>query len=174
MSKKNLGLSRVSLFIALLAVVIAISPSYLCAIEPNQKAPDFSLPSLQGKSVNLSDYRGKVVYLDFWASWCAPCQHTLPWMSVLQKKYAAQDFVVLAVSVDKNKADAEKALAKFAPSFEVLLDATGVAASKYALPKMPTSFLIGKDGSVVSIHPGFGEGDDVKIEAEISRLLSIR
>lgn len=142
------------------------------AIEQADTPPNFSLRTADGQTVSLSDYRGKVVYLDFWASWCGPCKRTLPWMQQLQQRFNARGFEVVAVNLDTTRAEAEKLLGGAPVSFTVLFDPSGTVASKYEIPSMPTSMLIGRDGRVVAVHSGFENGDGVVIEQQIANLLN--
>lgn len=165
------------LMIALLLASSALLPKFIgnaLALNQSEVPPEFSLISQSGKTVSLSDYRGKVVYLDFWASWCGPCRHTLPWMQQIQSKFKSQGLEVVAINLDTNRADAEKLLEGLSPTFTILFDPLGKAASKYQLPSMPSSYLIGKDGKVVVAHSGFREGDDRVLEAEIEKLLNMK
>lgn len=173
-SQQNLfdghGLNRTVLGVLLCASIL-LPQSEAFAVKPEQQSPPFTLRTVDGKAVNLSDFHGKVVYLDFWASWCGPCRHTLPWMNTLQEKYAKRGLTVLAVNVDREQKDAARALAEFTPSYPVVFDPEGSVASAYELPTMPTSFVIGRDGRVVSVHSGFREGDEYQVEAELQGLL---
>ncbi len=167
-----------SLIIALLIAFFApLLPKFLeeaLAVNQSEAPPEFSLISLNGKTVSLSDYQGKVVYIDFWASWCGPCRHTLPWMKQLQGKFKSQGLEVLAINLDANRADAEKLLEGLNPTFTILFDPSGKAASNYHLPAMPSSYLVGKDGKIAVVHSGFREGDDQVIESQIEKLLNIK
>lgn len=158
------------LFAVLVLRLILASPAQ--ALNPSEVPPPFALVSQGGEIVSLSDFRGKVVYLDFWASWCGPCRHTLPWMQKMQKKYKAQGLEVFAVNVDENKADAQKIIDELKPVFTIGFDPTGSVAEKYQLPTMPSSCLIGRDGKIVALHSGFREGDSEEIEEKIKNLLN--
>lgn len=168
MKTKNQG---IFLVVCWLSMATVFSRSAF-ALAPRDIAPNFSLPSQQGASLSLNSFRGKVVYLDFWASWCGPCRHTLPWMKNLQAKFDSQGLQVLAVNLDKNQQDAEKALSAVGHSLTVLFDNEGNVARTFSLPTMPTSFIIDRDGVIVAVHPGFREGDDATIETEIQKALA--
>jgi cytochrome c biogenesis protein CcmG/thiol:disulfide interchange protein DsbE len=117
--------------------------------------------------------KGKVVVLDFWASWCGPCKESFPVMNDLQKKFADKGLVILAVNVDE-KAEAMTDFLKHNPaSFTIVHDATKKLVGTANISSMPTSFVLGKDGKVAAIHKGFHGKDTVKqYEAEIEKLLS--
>ncbi len=133
----------------------------LAALPARADAPAF----------DLAQYRGKVVYLDFWASWCKPCRQSFPWMDAMQKKYAADGLVIVAVDVDEEHADAEKFLQQMPADFSIVYDPAGKLAEQYGLYGMPSSFLIGRDGQVVKRHQGFFEASPAAYEAEIRELL---
>lgn len=139
-------------------------------IEVGQTAPDFTLDSAQ-RSIKLSDYKGKTVYLDFWASWCGPCKQSFPWMNDMQVKYKEQGLQVIAVNVDKKAADAAGFLSRFPVRFEVVFDAAGQTPQKYAIKTMPTSVLIGPDGKVLQVHSGFRDDQRQSLEDHIKAAL---
>lgn len=171
-TRKSRFFRTLALALGFLLPVLFESASF--AASPAESSPDFSLPSRSGGTVSLSDFRGKVVYLDFWASWCGPCRHTLPWMQSLQQKFASRGLQVVAVNLDKKSEDAEKLLAGITPAFTVLFDPAGNVAGKFQLPTMPTSFLLGRDGRIVLVHSGFREGDDAVLEEKINSMLQAR
>lgn len=121
--------------------------------------------------LDLTQYRGKVVYLDFWASWCKPCRQSFPWMNAMQQKYSADGFVIVAVNVDERRADADQFLQEIPAVFSIVYDAEGKLAEAYNLMGMPSSFIIGKDGTIIQKHEGFFADSPVKYEAEIRAAL---
>lgn len=120
---------------------------------------------------DLAQYQGKVLYLDFWASWCKPCRQSFPWMDAMQKKYAADGLVIVAVDEDEQPAEAQKFLTEERPGFSILPDPKGALAQRYALIGMPSSFLIGRDGQVIHKHQGFFQDSPAALEAEIRAAL---
>lgn len=134
------------------------------------EAPDISLPSIDGE-VQLGDLKGKVVYLDFWASWCEPCKKSFPWMNSIKQKYADEGFEIFAVNLDKDRKLADEFLQAMAINFIVAFDESGTSASEYKLKGMPTSYLIGRDGRVHASHIGFRDKDKDKLEKAIKTLL---
>lgn len=122
-------------------------------------------------TLDLNQYHGKVVYLDFWASWCKPCRHSFPWMNTMQQKYAADGFVVVSVNVDEERADADRFLKEVPATFPVIFDPEGKLAQQYELLGMPTSFIIGRDGKIFMKHAGFFDKSPMEYEAEIRKLL---
>jgi len=145
------------------------------AIDVGQPAPSFTLPSLpQDQQTALSAYAGKVVYLDFWASWCAPCRKSFPLLEALHKKLKAQGFEVVAVNLDEDKVKAEQFLKEIPVGFTVVRDADGGWADKYVIESMPTSFILDKKGVVQHIHHGFTSDDIKGLEAKIMELLQAK
>ena len=141
------------------------------AQEPGKPAADFELPNLKQDVVKLSAYQGKVVYLDFWASWCGPCRETFPWMNRLQEKYGKEGFEIVAVNIDTKRADADKFLAQITAEFTVLFDPKRGVAKTYGLKGMPTSFIIDRGGNIVSTHLGFQKDRAGELEAHIVKVL---
>ena len=123
------------------------------------------------KEFNLAQYQGKVIYLDFWASWCKPCQKSFPWMNSLQKKYPADKFEVVTINLDARNADMIEFLKHVPAEFTVYHDPSGSVAEKFQLPGMPTSFIIDKDGKPVKKHVGFFSDKVPQMEAEIEAQL---
>lgn len=136
-----------------------------------QKAPGFELPG-DNKTIRLDELKGKVVYLDFWASWCAPCRKSFPWINEIQSRYGGEDFTVIAVNLDSYKADALKFLKKVPANFDIAYDPEGKVASQYKLKAMPSSYLIDKKGDLVLVHKGFRESDTNEIENKIKKLIN--
>lgn len=116
-------------------------------------------------------HRGKVVYLDFWASWCAPCRQSFPWMNELKNKFDSDQFVVVSVNLDANKKLADKFLSQTPANFRIVYDPKGNLASELKLKGMPSSFLINVEGKIVSAHVGFTEKKKIRYEQEIRDLL---
>lgn len=123
-------------------------------------------------ALDLGQYKGKVVYLDFWASWCKPCRESFPWMDAMQRQYGDKGLVIIAVNVDEDHRDAERFLKDFPPGFQVIYDPEGALAAQYKLIGMPSSFLIGRDGGIVARHQGFFKESPPKFEAEIQQQLN--
>jgi thiol-disulfide isomerase/thioredoxin len=157
--------------IASLGLTLASLPA--TAVEPGAPAPSFDLPKAEG-AVRLGDLRGKVVYLDFWASWCGPCKQSFPWLNDMQSKYRAQGLEVVAVNLDAKGEDARRFLAETPAAFTVAFDAAGATPKAYAIKGMPSSVLIGADGKVIAQHAGFREGDRDKLEEQIRVALGAR
>lgn len=135
-----------------------------------EKAPDFSLPGVT-TNVTLADFKGKVVLVDFWASWCAPCRKSFPWLNDMQKKYGAKGLVIVGVSVDTERKLADDFLRKLPAQFSVGFDTDGKVASAYQIAGMPSSFLIDAKGDIQYRHVGFRSEDQAPYEAKIRELV---
>lgn len=151
-------------------LVFGCAPRLAFAIEPGQLAPDFELPGRQGV-VRLSDYRGKAVYLDFWASWCGPCKKSFPWMNDMQARYGARGLRVIGLNVDQKPADAAAFLEQIAARFDIAFDPKGASPKAYGVKGMPTSILIGPDGRVLAVHSGFRDEQRDELETRIKAAL---
>lgn len=152
----------------LLALLAAAMPAW--AAGPGSPAPPFDLPGTAGK-VRLENYLGKVVYLDFWASWCGPCVRSFPWMNAMQKRHGGAGLQVLAINLDAQRDDANAFLMRVPAQFLVGFDPAGASARAYAIKGMPSSVLIGRDGRVLWSHTGFKEVDSAALEARITLAL---
>lgn len=159
-------MKHLSVFPVLLCLLMASISSAADA----SKAPAIHLPAIEGE-MDLAQLEGKVVYLDFWASWCDPCRDSFPWMAEMKEKYGAQGLEVVAVNLDKERVLADSFLKTMKVNFVVAFDASGESAEKYGLRGMPGSYLIGRDGSIQASHLGFNDKDKAKLEAAIRVLL---
>ena len=120
--------------------------------------------------LDLAQHRGKVVLVDFWASWCEPCRHSFPWLNEMQAKYGDR-LVVIGVNVDRQRADAERFLAQVPAQFEVIYDPNGALASRYDVMGMPSSFVFDTSGTLVDQHIGFRKSQRVEREEQLRKLL---
>lgn len=118
-----------------------------------------------------ADYSGQVVYLDFWASWCAPCKASFPWMDALQRRHRSDGLVVVAVNLDQDPKAARRFLEQTAPTFEVKFDPSGQLARRYELEGMPSSYVLDRSGAVRYAHTGFRESDKDELEVQIRQAL---
>ncbi|WP_286264425.1 TlpA disulfide reductase family protein [Thalassotalea atypica] len=121
---------------------------------------------------HISDNRGKVIYIDFWASWCKPCRKSFPWMNEMKAKYEAQGFVILSVNLDAERQFADEFLAEIPANFKVIYDPKGTTARKLKVKGMPSSYMVNQEGSIVSAHRGFNQKKKVAFEKEIIELLN--
>jgi len=137
-------------------------------------APAFTLPTATGASVSLGDHKGKIVYVDFWASWCGPCRQSFPWMNEMLSKYQAQGFEIIAVNLDAARADADDFLAANPASFTVALDPQATMPPQYGVKGMPTSYLIDGNGEIILQHTGFNDSHKADLEAAIQKALETK
>lgn len=121
--------------------------------------------------LNLAHYRGKVVYLDFWASWCAPCKQSFVWMNAMQAKYGDYGLIIIAVNENKHRQNAKKFLDEVPAHFNIVYDPKGVLVKRYGLVGLPSSFLIEPNGNIYRRHLGFSDNSSGKYEHEIRVLL---
>ena len=153
------------LFILLLFVIACVSLS--CA----EVSYDFTLQDLEGKPVSLSDYKGKVVFIDFWASWCPPCRLSIPYVEKLYEQYKDnEDFVVLGINLQESKEDITKFMKKQKMNYPVLLSDNKVI-SNYKISSIPRFFLIDKNGDVYNKYVGFAPGVEELWQKDIENLL---
>ncbi len=151
---------------ALLATALAAA-----AAVPSGIAPDFTLRTADGINLRLQEQRGRVVMVNFWATWCAPCRQEMPHLNRLYDKYRGSGFVLLGVNVDDDPAQAVAAAARLGLKFPVLLDAEKKVSRQYDLSSMPSTVLIDRDGRVRQVHRGYREGVEQTYELQIRDLL---
>lgn len=157
----------------LVCVLLLFCASSARALEAGDEAPRFSAPSLDGAgTLELASFRGKVVYLDFWASWCPPCVTSLPLIDALRREFPAEDFQVLAVNVDRDPDAARRFLARRSVGYPSASDPQGRLPQSFGIETMPTSFLIDRSGVVRHVHPGFRRGDIEPLRDRIAQLLA--
>lgn len=158
-----------------LRVSLALFALLFCStawtVEVNQVAPEVELPQVgQEKSLRLTSLRGKIVYVDFWASWCPPCRKSLPLFNVLRNQYA-DHFEVFAINVDEELDEAMDFLKKYPVDYPVLLDPQYKSAKAYGLKGMPTGYLLDQNGKITAIHQSFKVKDMQKLEAQVKSLV---
>ena len=161
-------------FVARTAAVIvaALLTTLASAAGPAPSvAPAFTLPSRDGKTVTLESLKGKVVMLNFWASWCGPCRKELPLLDQMYKRYGKQGFALLGVNVDAESADAEKLLKVTPVTFPVLFDKESKVSQLYNVNAMPSSVFIDRNGNLRALHRGYKEGDENEYLNQIRTLL---
>jgi len=152
----------------------AAAAAALAAVLPAQVAPGGALPPLAaaGLAGDVPDTGGKVVLVDFWASWCAPCKASFPAYARLDAAYAARGLVIIAVSVDESASAYAAFVARQKPPFATLRDPKQKLVAQVQVPTMPTSYLVDRAGRVRFMHPGFhGEQTERELRGEIEALL---
>lgn len=126
-------------------------------------------PSARASELDLSKHQGKVVLVDFWASWCEPCRHSFPWLNEMQAKYGDR-LVVIGVNVDRERAAADRFLKQVPARFDVIFDPNGELAAKYEVMGMPSSFVFDTSGTLVEQHIGFRQSLRVEREEQLRKL----
>lgn len=144
---------------------------YSSSASSADKALRFQMPGTNG-TVDLAKFHGKVVYLDFWASWCIPCRKSFPWMNTLQGRYKDKGFEVIAIALDESPADVAAFLKKYPVTFTIGFDREGKSAEAYGVKVMPTSYLIDKKGFIIKTYQGSTKKYQKEIETTIERLLA--
>jgi peroxiredoxin len=155
----------------LIAFIMLVGCGLANASDTKIPAPDFTLKSNSGKNLRLSDFRGQVVLLNFWASWCGPCRQEMPILNDLHNKYASLGFAVLGVNVDADSAKAIGYLKDTPVDFPVLYDPESKVSEMYSVSAMPSTAIIDRDGNVRMVHPGYKSGDEDKYKAQIKKLM---
>ncbi|MFQ5597585.1 MAG: TlpA family protein disulfide reductase [Nitrospiria bacterium] len=141
------------------------------ATQVPQTAADFTVKSLGGENIKLSEQRGRVVILNFWATWCAPCKKELPYFNELYGKYKHVGLEILGVNIDKTRSEAVRMTRTMGLDFPVLLDPSGTISGLYRIRSMPTTYIVAKDGTIRHIHWGFGPNEPARYEKEVRSLL---
>lgn len=143
------------------------------ADAPGRPAPALAGPRLDGPAFDLAGERGKLVLVDFWASWCEPCRRELPALEQLHRQHAAAGLVVVGVSVDEQRGDAEQFLRdQVQLSFPIVHDADHSLAGAWSPPKMPTVYLVERDGTIARTFAGEKPGQLDELRAEVARRLT--
>ena len=156
----------------ILTLVIALStiPGSL-ASNIQGAAPDFTLKSNNGKNLRLSEQRGQVVLLNFWATWCGPCRQEMPILDTLHQQYQKLGFTVMGINVDQQRSAAERILKDIPVSFPVLFDSGSTVSEQYQVDAMPTTVLIDRDGNMRYLHRGYQSGSEDLYETQIKTLV---
>ena len=146
----------------------------LCAVAVSGLAPQAAqLPAAASTpALDLARFRGQVIVVDFWASWCKPCRQSIPWLNDLRARYGARGLVIIGVNVDAERADAEKFQRDVPIGFDVLYDPQGRLAEQFGVQGMPSSFVFGRDGKLAHTLLGFRETRRAEHETEILDLLN--
>jgi len=134
-------------------------------------APDFTLRSNQDKNLRLEDFRGEVVMLNFWASWCGPCRQEMPLMDEIYKEYQKFGFTILAVNVDEDSEDADRFLKSVPVSFPVLYDNDSKISEMFDVDAMPTTVMIDRDGNKRFLHRGYKSGYEEDYKKQVKQLI---
>lgn len=171
MNKRSIARPACALRIVASVAFAIVAGTASSAIAPSTPAPDFSLHAMKGPNMRLKDQRGRVVMVNFWATWCAPCRQEMPQLNRLYEKYRTSGFVLLGVNVDEDASKAAEVATKLGVTFPVLLDADKTVSKLYDLSTMPSTVLIDRDGKVRYVHRGYLAGYEDNYEKQIRELL---
>lgn len=156
-----------------LLTLIALGWTGAHAADAGAPAPSCAIPAFAGDGrVDPAALPGKVVYLDFWASWCGPCAKSFPFLERMHNDLAGRGLEVVAINLDERREDAAHFLAKHPASFTIGADPEGKCPRLYGVKGMPTSYLIDRQGRIREVHEGFASGDAPKLRAQVERLLA--
>jgi thiol-disulfide isomerase/thioredoxin len=160
-------------FCLIMAALVCATAVVRAEIKVGDPFPTLETAELSALTGQLAPVAGKVVLVDFWASWCAPCKASFPAMARLQQEFSSRGLEIAAISVDDKPAAAAAFAKKLAPPFATLHDAKQTLVQTVAVPTMPTSYLVGRDGRVRAIHQGFrGDASERQLRKEIDALLA--
>jgi peroxiredoxin len=156
----------------LLATVLTVgAPLGAVGADTAGIAPAFTLSELGGQNASLSQYKGQVVMLNFWATWCGPCQQEMPLLDQMYKKYKPAGFTLIGVNVDKDAPPVKQLLERKPVSFPVLLDPASQVSKAYHVDEMPSTVLIDRKGNVRFLHRGYKPGDENEYQDRIRQLI---
>ncbi|HEY8569858.1 TlpA disulfide reductase family protein [Microbulbifer sp.] len=140
-------------------------------VSANAPAADFTLASLKNGNLKLSEQRGEVIMLNFWASWCGPCREEMPLLNDLHTRYESVGFKVWGVNVDANREDAQAMLNKIPVDFPILFDSESSVSKLFGVEAMPSTVFIDRDGNVRYVHKGYRSGDEAEYKKIIKELI---
>lgn len=138
----------------------AVLASPALAVAPSGPAPAFELASMAGKPVNLAQYKGQVVMINFWASWCGPCRQEMPLLEQLHKKYKPMGFTMIGVNVEPDSTAAANWLKATPVTFPILFDTNSDVSKLYAVSGMPSTVIVDRKGNLRWLHRGYKPGDE--------------
>lgn len=166
-----LGSGRTRLVAACVLALGLTSTPGAHALEVGATPPPIDLPDLDGSPVELEELAGKVVLIDFWASWCGPCKKEMPMLQALHERHATRGLVVIGINIDRNEKKLESFLKHTPVTFRIVHDRRAEIASRYELSTMPSTFFVGRNGKLRHVHEGFREDHAELIERRIQTLL---
>lgn len=166
-------MKKLSLFVSLLfALNIVLLENQVYAAEEKSPAPDFTLKDINGKDISLSSFKGKVMLINFWGTFCVPCRKEMPSLEIIYKTYKDKGFVVLAVSEDKSISSVKEFVKEYRLTFPVVLDEDKKVAKQYKVSILPVTFLLDKKGMISKKFFGEREWTDAESKKMVEELLS--
>jgi peroxiredoxin len=154
-----------------LAAIVFASCAFAASGDAAGPAPSFTLTTLSGQPGGLNEYKGQVVLVNFWATWCGPCQQEMPLLDQMYKKYKPAGFTLIGVNVDKESPAVKELLARKPVSFPVLLDPANQVSKAYHVDEMPSSVIIDRKGQIRYVHRGYKPGDENDYQDLIRKLI---
>jgi peroxiredoxin len=154
-----------------MAAIVVASTAFAAGSDSSGPAPAFTLTTLDGQPGGLSTYKGQVVMVNFWATWCGPCQQEMPLLDQMYKKYKPAGFTLIGVNVDKEAPAVKALLARKPVSFPVLLDPANQVSKAYHVDEMPSSVIIDRKGQIRYLHRGYKPGDENDYQDRIRQLI---
>jgi peroxiredoxin len=165
------ALLRVGIVVAACVAPVIVENALASTVKISELAPDFTLKTLDGPNLRLEEYRGQVVLINFWASWCGPCRQEMPILDRLHRRYEDAGFVVLGVNVEGEISPAQEIVDKTKVTFPVLIDEGQLVSELYQLEAMPSTVVIDRDGVVRYVHRGYKPGDEAKYVEVVKKLI---
>lgn len=163
------------IIVALCGAALALCPIMATAVEAGSQAPNCALTPVGGaQHYDLRQFHGKVVYVDFWASWCGPCTKSFPFLNKLDHELRDRGLQVIAVNMDETAQDAQNFLAAYPANFTVAADTSGQCAKDFGVKAMPSSYLVDRNGVIRHVHLGFRPGEAEEVRTLIEQLLAER
>ena len=153
------------------SLAVLVAGTAVAAIAPSSTAPDFTLHTMNGPNMRLQEQRGKVVMINFWATWCGPCRQEMPHLDRLYDKYKSSGFVLMGINVDDDTRNAVAVAAKLGVRFPVLLDTDKQVSRLYDLSTMPSTVIVDRDGKVRYVHRGYLTGYEDTYDKQVRELL---
>ena len=157
---------------ALFVFASALGGSAFAATELKGAAPDFTLKSLKGSNLKLSEFRGDVVMINFWASWCGPCRQEMPILNDLYLKYRDMGFTLLGVNVEENSSKAANMIRELKVVFPVLFDTENTVSKLYKVEAMPSTIIVDRDGNMRYLHRGYVPGTEDEYQRQVRELMA--
>ena len=148
---------------------LMVSPAGASSISG--KAPEFTLKSRSGQNLRLSDYRGQVLLINFWASWCGPCRQEMPLLEDLYKRYGKLGFTILGVNVDTDSTKANNYLRDISVTFPIMYDTTNAVSKSYNVNAMPTTVIVDRNGNMRFLHQGYKPGYERDYKKQVVQLI---
>ncbi len=154
------------------AILVMAGTTPVSGGEANGLAPAFTLASLSGSQASLNQYKGQVVMVNFWATWCGPCQQEMPLLDQMYKKFKPTGFTLLGINVDKDVPTVKDLLARKPVAFPILLDPTNQVSKAYHVNDMPSTVIIDRKGDIRYVHRGYKPGDENEYQNRIRQLIA--